>query len=96
MISCNKGKACVEGRGDVILAEWGILTFTVLRGFENETGETEEDEKSREQLKEKMRERLEYAFERAFSKKTDEELDKEDGEMLKANLLKLLLESLKN
>ena len=43
-----------------------------------------------------MRESLEQDFERAFSKKTDEELDKEDGEMLKANLLKLLLESLKN
>lgn len=55
MISCNKGKTCVEGRGDVILAEWGTLTFAVLRGFENETGETEEDEKFREQLKEKMR-----------------------------------------
>ena len=68
----------------------------MLRVFENETGETEEDEKFREQLKEKMRESLEHDFERAFSKKTDEELDKEDGEMLKSNLLKLVLESLKN
>lgn len=96
MISCDKGKTRVEGRGNVILAEWGTLTFAVLRGFENETGETEEDEKFREQLKEKMRESLEHDFERAFSKKTDEELDKEDGEMLKANLLKLLLESFKS
>ena len=96
MITCDKGKTCVEGRGDVILEEWGILTFAVLRGFENETGETEEDEKFREQLKEKMRESLEHDFERAFSKKTDEELDKEDGEMLKENILKILLESSKN
>ena len=31
MISCDKGKTCVEDRGDVILAEWGTLTFAVLR-----------------------------------------------------------------
>lgn len=96
MISCNKGKTCVEGRGDVILAEWVTLTFAVLRGFKNVTEETEEDEKFLEQLKGKMRESLESDFERALSKKTDEELDKEDGEMLKDNLLKILLESLKN
>lgn len=96
MISCNKGKICVEGRVDVILEEWGAITFAVLRGFKNETEETEEDEKLLEQLKEKMRENLEFDFERALSKKTDEELDKEDGEMLKDNLLKILLESLKN
>lgn len=96
MISCNKGKTCVEGRGDVILAEWGTLTFAVLRGFKNGTEETEEDEKFLEQLKGKMIESLESDFERALSKKTDEELDKEDGEMLKDNLLKILLESLKN
>ena len=96
MISCDKGKTRLEGRLGVILVECGTLTFAVLRVFENKTGETEEDEKFREQLKEKMRESLEHDFERAFSKKTDEELDKEDREMLKANLLKLLLESFKN
>lgn len=97
MISCDKGNTCVLGRGDTILAEWATLTFAVIRGFVNcETGATEEDERFREYLKEEMRENLEYDFERAFSNKTDEELDKEDGEMLKENILKLLLESLKN
>ena len=56
----------------------------------------EKDEEFQEKLKEVMRENLEVDFERALSNKTDEELDKEDGEMLKENILKLLLESLKN
>lgn len=33
MISCDKGKTCVIGRGDVVLAEWSALTLTVIRGF---------------------------------------------------------------
>ena len=56
----------------------------------------EKDEEFQEKLKEVMRENLEVDFERALSNNTDEELDKEDGEMLKENILKLLLESLKN
>ena len=97
MISCDKGNTCVAGRGDTILAEWATLTFAVLRGFVNSEKEmVEKDEEFQEKLKEVMRENLEVDFERALSNKTDEELDKEDGEMLKENILKLLLESLKN
>lgn len=97
MISCDKGNTCVAGRGDTILEEWVTLTFAILRGFVNSEKEmVEKDEEFQEKLKEVMRENLEADFERAFSNKTDEELDKEDGEMLKENILKLLLESLKN
>lgn len=77
MISCDKGKTRVEGRGDVILAEWGTLTFAVLRGFVNSEKEmVEKDEELQENLKEVMRENLEVDFERAFSNKTDEELER--------------------
>lgn len=97
MISCDKRNTCVAGRWDIILAEWRTLTFAVLRGFVNSEKEmVEKDEEFQEKLKEVMRENLEADFERAFSNKTDEELDKEDGEMLKENILKLLLESLKS
>lgn len=89
MISCDKGKTCVIGRGDVILAEWTALTLTVIRGF---VKSGKDNKVSQEKLKELVRKNLETAWEEAFSNKTYEEIEEEKGKTLE----KLLLESLKS
>lgn len=82
MISCDKGKTCVIGRGDVVLAEWTALTLTVIRGFVR----SGKDKVSQEKLKELVRKNLETAWKEAFSNKTYEEIEKEKGKTLEESL----------
>lgn len=88
MISCDKGKTCVIGRGDVILAEWTALTLTVIRGFVK----SGKDKVSQEKLEELVCKNLETAWKEAFGNKTYEEIEEEKGKTLE----KLLLGSLKS
>lgn len=78
MISCDKGKTYVIGRGDVILAEWTALTLTVIRGFVR----SGKDKVSQEKLKELIRKNLENAWKEAFSNKTYEKIEEEKGKTL--------------
>lgn len=82
MISCDKGKTCVIGRGDVVLAEWTALTLTVIRGFVR----SGKDKVSQEKLKELVRKNLETAWKEAFSNQTYEEIEKEKGKTLEESL----------
>lgn len=82
MISCDKGKTYVIGRGDEVLAEWTVLTLTVIREFVR----SGKDKVSQENLKELVRKNLETAWEEAFSNKTYEKIEKEKGKTLEESL----------
>lgn len=84
MISCDKGKTTIVGRGYEVLAEWDTLTYAILMEFT----ENNKDKEFKEHLKEKMRDALEMDFAMVFSEKTSEEILKEAIESMKETILK--------